>query len=130
MKILTFADVDRLALAFAKNLPKLMGAVSNSAVVTPSGIPITPATNLVTFTVIATADADVTTGNIAHLLSFTPTFVILTPILPMGALKAWSWDAANTTGTNVVLVGNNVAGSGNAGAQLRAWVGRLHSIIQ
>lgn len=105
-------------------------AVSNSAVVTPSGIAITPATNLVTCTIIATADADVTTGNIAHGLSYTPTFAILTPILPMGGLKAWSWDQANTGATNIVFVGNNVVGSGNAGAQLRVWFGRLHSIIQ
>lgn len=105
-------------------------AVTNSAVVTPSGIAITPATNLVTFTVTATADGDTTTGNIAHGLSYIPTFVILTPILPQGGLKAWSWDSVNTTITNVVLVGNNVVGSGTANPQLRAWVGRLHSIIQ
>lgn len=96
-------------------------AVSNSAVVALGN-------NLSTCTITATADADTTTGNIAHGKAFTPDFAILTAILPQGELKAWSWDAANTDGTNIVFVGNNVAGSGNAGAQLRVWFGRVHSI--
>lgn len=104
--------------------------VTNSAVVTPSGIAITPATNLVTCTITATADADTTTGNIAHGLSYIPTFAIITPIQPQGALKAWAWIAASTDITNIVFTGNNVATSGVAGASVRVWFGRLHSIIQ
>jgi hypothetical protein len=101
-------------------------AVTNTAPVflTP------PASNLATLTVTATADADTTTGNIAHGMSFTPDFAILTPIQPQGALKAWSWVQASTDGTNIVFTGNNVAGSGVAGASLRVWFGRLHSLVR
>jgi hypothetical protein len=101
-------------------------AVTNTAVVFLT----LPASNLATLTVAATADADTTTGNIAHLMPFTPDFAIVTPILPQGALKAWSWAQAATDGTNISFVGNNVAGSGVAGASLRVWFGRLHSLVR
>lgn len=101
-------------------------AVTNTAVVFLT----LPASNLATLTVTATADADVTTGNIAHTMPFTPDFSIVTPILPQGALKAWSWAQAATDGTNISWVGNNVAGSGVAGASLRVWFGRLHSLVR
>lgn len=91
--------------------------------------PIIPTTNLVTATITATADADTTTGNVAHGLSYTPTFAIITPIQPQGALKAWAWVSASTTGTNIVFTGNNVTGSGVAGASVQVWFGRLHSIV-
>jgi hypothetical protein len=100
--------------------------VTNSAV-TPLTL---PTSNLSTCTIIATADTDTTTGNIAHGFSFTPDYAILTPILPQGGLKAWSWAQASTDGTNIVFVGNNVAGSGNAGAQLRVWFGRVMSLVR
>lgn len=101
-------------------------AVTNSAVT-----PLTaPSSNLSTCTVTATADGDTTTGNIAHGLPFTPTFAMITPILPQGGLKAWSWDAANTDGTNIVFVGNNVATSGTANPQIRVWFGRIHSLVR
>src|SRR3990172_4217150 len=96
-------------------------AVSNTAAVALGN-------NLSTLTVTATADADVTTGNIVHGKGFTPDFAILTPILAPGGLKDWAWDQANTDATNIVFLGNNVAGSGVAGAQLRVWFGRVHSI--
>lgn len=101
-------------------------AVTNTPVVflTP------PASNLATLTVTATADADVTTGNIAHTMPFTPDFAIVTPILPQGALKAWSWAQAATDGTNISFVGNNVVGSGVAGASLRVWFGRLNTLVR
>ena len=101
-------------------------AVTNTAVVflTP------PASNLATLTVTATADGDTTTGNIAHGMTFIPDFSIVTPILPQGALKAWSWAQAATDITNISWVGNNVAGSGVAGASLRVWFGRVHSLVR
>lgn len=89
-----------------------------------------PSSNLATLTVAATADGDTTTGNIAHTMLFTPDFAIVTPILPQGALKAWSWAQAATDGTNISFVGNNVVGSGVAGASLRVWFGRLHSLVR
>jgi hypothetical protein len=101
-------------------------AVTNTAVVFLT----LPASNLATLTVTATADADTTTGNIPHTMPFTPDFSIVTPILPQGALKAWSWAQAATDGTNISWVGNNVAGSGVAGASLRVWFGRLHSLVR
>lgn len=101
-------------------------AVTNSAVT-----PLTaPASNLSTCTVTATADGDTTTGNIAHGMSFTPDFALITPILPEGALKAWAWTAASTDGTNIVFTGNNVVGSGVAGAQIRVWFGRIMSLVR
>jgi hypothetical protein len=101
-------------------------AVTNTAVVFLT----LPASNLATLTVAATADGDTTTGNIAHTMTFTPDFAIVTPILPQGALKAWSWAQAATDGTNISFVGNNVTGSGVAGASLRVWFGRLHSLVR
>jgi hypothetical protein len=89
-----------------------------------------PGGNLSLCTITATADADVASGNIAHGFSFTPDFALITPILPQGALKAWAWTQASTTGTNIVFTGNNVTGSGVAGAQVQMWFGRLHSLIR
>jgi hypothetical protein len=85
---------------------------------------------LSTFTVQATADADVTTGNVAHGLGFIPDFVIITPLLPEGVLKRWSWDVANTDATNIVLIGANVVGSGAATPQIRCWCGTIHSLVR
>jgi hypothetical protein len=89
-----------------------------------------PASNLALFTVIATADGDTTTGNVAHLMPFTPDFALITPVLPQGALKAWSWAQAATTGTNISFVGNNIVGSGVAGVSVQMWFGRLHSLVR
>lgn len=104
----------------------LFGAVTNTAVAAVAG----GGSNLRTCDITATADADATTGNIAHGFGFTPDYVEITPILAPGGLKAWAWDRANTDGTNIVFLGNNVVGSGNAGAQLRVVFGRRHSMIR
>ena len=63
-------------------------------------------------------------------MPFTPDFALITPILPQGALKAWAWTPLSTTGTNIVFTGNNVVGSGVAGASVQMWFGRLHSLIR
>ncbi len=100
--------------------------------VTPSAVTFLtlPASNLAFITVAATADGDTTTGNVAHTMTFTPDFALITPLLPQGALKAWSWAKAATDGTNISFVGNNVTGSGVAGASVQMWFGRLHSLIR
>lgn len=121
-----YLDAPLQAAAYVALLP-VFGAVTVSAVTNWGG----GATlgNLRQCTVIATADADVTTGNIAHGLPFTPDFGLPIPLLPMGALKAWSWDRVNTGAVNTVFVGNNVVGSGNAGIQLLCIFGRLNTLI-
>lgn len=101
------------------------------AVTTGAVTPLTPpGGNLSLMTITATADADTTTGNVAHGFSFTPDFALITPVLPQGALKAWSWAQAATTGTNISFVGNNVVGSGVAGVSVQVWFGRLHSLVR
>lgn len=116
-----------MASGYALLLP-VFGAVTVSAVTNWGGGATVG--NLRTCTVIATADADTTTGNIAHGLPFVPEIGIPIPLLPMGALKAWSWDRVNTDATNTVFVGNNVVGSGNAGIQLLCIFGRLNTMIR
>jgi hypothetical protein len=84
--------------------------------------------NLCTFTIAATADVDVNSGNIAHGKGFTPDFFIITPLQPQGALKQWSFTSADAT--NLVFTGANVVGSGVAGAQVQIWAGRLHTKVR
>ena len=79
--------------------------------------------------IIATADADVTTGDIAHGFGEIPSVIILTPTLAAGILKGWFVDLANTDATNIVLTGQNVMSSGNAGIQLRLIASRVHSMV-
>ena len=85
--------------------------------------------NLRQCTIEATADADVASGNIAHGLPFTPDIAWVIPILPQGALKAWAWTRASTGAVNIVFTGNNVVGSGVAGAQVLCVFGRLNTLI-
>lgn len=85
--------------------------------------------NLRQCTIEATADADVASGNIAHGLPFTPDIAFVIPILPQGALKAWAWTRASTGAVNIVFTGNNVVGSGVAGAQVLCVFGRLNTLI-
>lgn len=85
--------------------------------------------------VVATADADVGPFTITHNLGFSTAElaggmpeVVLQPILANAALKAWSITAkaANT----IALTGNNVTGSGVAGASLQVTIRRNHSIMR
>lgn len=95
-------------------------AISHAAVNT------VPASGLrATFDVTATADAD-TTHAIAHGLGVDPDLVILEPLSSNAGLSLWfvpSHDA-----TNVNITKGTGAGSGNASAQLRVHVIKLHSI--
>lgn len=84
--------------------------------------------NMRIFDVEATADGD-TTATIAHGLSFTPDVYSLTSLQQApGAASAWAVTSVN--GTNIVLTKSTAAGSGAAGAQVRLFVGRWHSIQQ
>ena len=76
----------------------------------------------VEYTVIATADADTVTGNIAHGMGARPQ-VTLIPILQAPAgLSLWA--ATTIDATNVVATKSTAVGSGNAGAQLRVRIER------
>ena len=83
--------------------------------------------NAFTFDVAATADADTTTGNVAHGLGDTPVEVTLTSLQQVAtAISAWAVTTLN--GTNVVLTKGIGAGSGAVGNQVRCTVRRPHSI--
>lgn len=83
--------------------------------------------NVHTYNLIATADAD-TTLTFAHTLGFTPTLVLMTALSPQGVLSGWTWDPSATDATNVGFIKTSTAmGTGNANAQIRAYVGRLWS---
>ena len=75
----------------------------------------------VELTIVATADADTTSGNIAHVLGPDPV-AILIPILAAARISLWILTTRD--GTNLVLLKATTAGSGDAGAQLRIFVER------
>jgi hypothetical protein len=79
--------------------------------------------------IIATADADVGSGDIAHGFGEIPSIIQLIPTLPEGILKGWYLDLANTDATNIVLIGQNVMSSGDAQIQLRLVASRVHSMV-
>lgn len=87
-----------------------------------------------TFTVTATADADVSTGNIAHGFldeagaAVAPDFALIMPLLVAGVLKGWA--VTTLDATNIALTGQNVVGSGNAGAQIRVVMFRIHGLVR
>lgn len=76
----------------------------------------------VEYTIIATADADATTGNIAHGLGARPQVTIIPILQAPAAVSAWA--ATTIDVTNVVLGKGTGVGSGNAGAQVRLRVER------
>lgn len=76
----------------------------------------------------ATADADVTTGNIAHGLGVAPAHLSVANLLQAAAaLSAWALTTVNAT--NIVGTAANAVGSGAAGNQVRFSVMAPHSII-
>ena len=74
-----------------------------------------------------TADADITSGNIAHGLPFVPTWYTLTPLLD--AFYTGRYFISTIDATNVVVTAANAVGSGAAGDALLLTVGRLHSTM-
>lgn len=101
----------------------VFGAVSNTA---PAAL--TGGSLFRTFTVTATADADATTGAIAHGLPAAPDLIELRPIDPAARISLWVVTAVDAT--NITLGKATTAGSGAAGAQLRVTLGVLHSIVR
>jgi hypothetical protein len=74
------------------------------------------------FTITSTADADTTTGNIAHAMGCIPE-VSITPILQAPAALSL-WAATTIDVTNVAFTKGTGAGSGNAAAQVRIRLNR------
>ena len=92
-----------------------------------SSAAVTAGTNLKTWNVIASADADTGTLVIAHGFGAAPAIVTLTNLLGAGVTSQWS---AAVDATNITLTKNSTgAGSGNAGAQLRVAALLPHSLI-
>lgn len=102
----------------------VFGAVSNTA---PAAI--TGGRLIRTFTITATADADTTTGAIAHGFlneagaAVAPDICIITPILAAARISLW----VNTVldATNVTLTKAITAGSGDAAAQVQITLVRV-----
>lgn len=96
-------------------------AVTVTAIAAPAGS--NAFATLKIWDITATADADTTTGNIAHGLGATPLFFSLTPLLQVPASLSL-WALTTKDATNLVLTKATTASSGNAGAQIRlcAWL--------
>ena len=80
--------------------------------------------------VIATADADVTTGNIAHGLGAAPLLFGVTPVLSQALTALSAWAIAVPGATNIVGTKLASTGSGNAGIQALIWAMLPHSLIK
>ena len=98
--------------------------------VTTTAIPGASGAYRSTFTVEATADGD-TSATFAHGLDGVTrnnSMVILEPAAPAAQVSLWCVESLDAT--NVVLRKAVTAGSGAAGAQLRASVQRVHSLVE
>ena len=84
--------------------------------------------NTKVYDIISDADANTTTGNIAHGLGQIPQSVVITPVLAAARISAWI--ATTVDATNVVLGKTTTAGSGNAAVQVRLIVARQHSMVR
>ena len=84
--------------------------------------------NIKVFDIISDADADTTTGNIAHGLGEIPQSVVITPVLAVARLSEWI--ATTIDATNVVLSKTTATGSGDAAVQVRLVVAREHSMVR
>jgi hypothetical protein len=75
-------------------------------------------------TVIASADGDTSSGNMAHGLGAAPLFVTATQMLSQALTALSAWAITTVDGTNLVATKLASTGSGNAGVQLRVvgWV--------
>jgi len=96
-------------------LPFAFGAVS-TATVRRTG-------DVFVFDVTATADADTVTASIPHGMGVIPD-VKLTKLIAPGATVVHAWAATTIDATNIILTKTTAVGSGNAGAQVRAYVER------
>ncbi len=96
-------------------------AVSNTA-------PAALGRHVTQFTVTATADADTTTGAIAHGLPALPELVQIEGIDAAARISGWIVTAKDAT--NITLGKGVGVGSGAAPAQIRVTLGVLHSLIR
>ena len=80
--------------------------------------------------VTATADADVTTGNIPHGLGATPLSKYLTMTQAFAAAAYPGWCIITLDATNFTVDKANIVGSGVAGVQVRAEVSLPHSLVR
>lgn len=76
----------------------------------------------------STADADITSGNIAHGLGAIPLSVKLTPLLTEFFTSAPN--VSTIDGTNLVVTLANAVGSGVANAQMRIEAELPHSLVR
>lgn len=81
-------------------------------------------------TVIASADGDTSSGNMAHGLGSAPLFVGLTQMLSQALTALSAWAATTVDATNVVCTKLASTGSGNAGIQLRVVAWLPHTIAR
>lgn len=80
--------------------------------------------------VAATADGDVTTGNIPHGLGALPLCKYLTPTQVYVLAAGPNWAISTLDATNLVATKLGTAGSGIAGVQVRLEVSLPHSLIK
>jgi len=78
----------------------------------------------------ATADGDVTTGNIAHGLGATPLSKYLTMLQVFLITAAPHWALTTLDATNAVCEKAATVGSGVAGDQVRMEVSLPHSLVR
>ena len=74
------------------------------------------------FDVETTADADVSSGNVAHGLGPGAPFKVFLTALQQAEALLSGWAVTTIDGTNVVLTASAAVGSGVAGAQIRCTV--------
>lgn len=94
-------------------------------------ITVTPANpqgiNLKKWNLVATADADTASGNIAHGFGAIPFAVWFVPILAAGQLSNWA--ATTIDANNIVATKTTAVGSGNANPQATLYAALPHSLI-
>lgn len=95
-----------------------------------STTPVLSGTTKFIFDVTATADADTTTGSVAHGLGAVPLSVIITPLVSQALTALSAWAVTTLDGTNIALTKLTSAGSGNASPQLRVEVSLPHSVVR
>lgn len=78
----------------------------------------------------ATADADLTTGNIPHGLGAIPLSKYLTMVQTFAPAAYPCWAVVTLDATNVVVDKQNIVNSGIAGDQVRVEVSLPHSLVR
>ncbi len=82
------------------------------------------------FSITATADADVTTGNVPHGLGAIPLDISGVQLISQALTALSAWAVTTVDITNVVCTKLASVGSGNASPQFRVRVSLPHSIVR